>query len=334
MNAAMDTAIPRADRSDARRRVAVTAALLALAALPAFAHGIGQPFLVATFTRFVIYAIAAVSLDLILGVGGLVSFGHAAWFGLGGYVVAVAAFHLQDGSTLLGFAGSNEALVVWPLAIAITALVALPIAALSLRTSGIHFIMITLAFAQMLFYLFVSVKFYGGDDGLPMQRRNTFAGFELRDATTFYYVCLACLVAWVALCTAIVRSRFGMVLAGCRQSERRLVAMGYPVYRFKLVAFVIAAGGAALSGALWANAARFVSPDMMAWIKSGELMVMVILGGTGTLHGAVAGAFVLLGLEQTLAAWTEHWMLILGPLLVLFVVFARRGLWGMVAGLR
>lgn len=320
--------------SVARRRFVLLAGCLLLAALPAIAHGAGQPFLIATFTRFVIYAIAAVSLDLILGIGGLTSFGHAAWFGLGGYVVAIAAFHAQDASTLFGWGGSTEALVVWPLAIAVTALVALPIGALSLRTSGIHFIMITLAFAQMLFYLFVSVKFYGGDDGLAMQRRNTLAGADLRDATVFYYVCVACLVAWTTLCAAIRRSRFGMVLSGCRQSERRLLALGYPVYRYKLVAFVLAAAGAALSGALWANAARFVSPDMLAWVKSGELMVMVILGGTGTLFGPIAGAFVLLGVEQLLSAWTEHWMLILGPLLVLFVVFARRGLWGLVAGER
>ncbi len=317
-----------------RRRAVLLALCLLLAALPAIAQGIGQPFLVATFTRFVIYAIAAVSLDLILGIGGLTSFGHAAWFGLGGYVVAIAAFHVHDGSTLLGFPGSTEALVVWPLAVVVTALVALPIGALSLRTSGIHFIMITLAFAQMLFFLFVSVKFYGGDDGLAMRRRNTLAGFDLRDATAFYYVCLACLGGWTALCAAIVRSRFGMVLSGCKQSERRLCALGYPVYRYKLVAFVIAAAGAALAGALWANAARFVSPDMLAWIKSGELMVMVILGGAGTLYGPIAGAFALLGIEQILSAWTEHWMLILGPLLVLFVVFARRGLWGLLVGKR
>jgi branched-chain amino acid transport system permease protein len=318
---------------DRRAWVLLTGFVL-LAAVPPVATALGQPFLTTTFTRFVIYAIAAVSLDLILGFGGMVSFGHAAWFGLGGYVVAIAAFHAQDGSTLLGWGGSNEALVTWPLAVAVTALVALPIGALSLRTSGIHFIMITLAFAQMLYYLFVSVKFYGGDDGLSMQRRNTLAGFDLRDATVFYYVCLACLAAWTALCATIARSRFGMVLAGCRQSERRLLALGYPVYRYKLVAFVLAAAGAGLAGALWANAARFVSPDMLSWAKSGELMVMVILGGAGTLFGPIAGAFVLLGVEQLLATWTEHWMLILGPLLVLFVEFARGGLWGLVAGRR
>ena len=317
-----------------RRAWVLLAGFLLLAAVPPIAAAIGQPFLTNTFTRFVIYAIAAVSLDLILGFGGMVSFGHAAWFGLGGYVVAIAAFHAQEGSTLLGWGGSNEALVTWPLAIAVAALVALPIGALSLRTTGIHFIMITLAFAQMLFYLFVSLKFYGGDDGLAMARRNVLPGIDLRQATTFYYVCLGCLVLWAGLCHRIVNSRFGLVLQGCRQSERRMAALGYPVYRYKLVAFVVAAAGAALAGALWANSARFVSPDMLAWIKSGELMIMVILGGLGTLHGAVLGAAVLLGLEQLLAGYTEHWMLILGPLLVAFVLFARHGLFGLLTGAR
>jgi branched-chain amino acid transport system permease protein len=317
-----------------RRAWVLVAGFLLLAAVPPIADAIGQPFLTNTFTRFVIYAIAAVSLDLILGFGGMVSFGHAAWFGLGGYVVAIAAFHAQEGSTLLGWGGSNEALVTWPLAIAVAALVALPIGALSLRTTGIHFIMITLAFAQMLFYLFVSLKVYGGDDGLAMARRNLLPGVDLRQATTFYYVCLGCLALWAGLCHRIVNSRFGLVLQGCRQSERRMAALGYPVYRYKLVAFVVAAAGAALAGALWANSARFVSPDMLAWIKSGELMIMVILGGLGTLHGAVLGAAVLLGLEQLLAGYTEHWMLILGPLLVAFVLFARHGLFGLLTGAR
>jgi branched-chain amino acid transport system permease protein len=322
----------RAHASSARRMVVVGGTLLFLALLPTFAQAIGQPFLVNLFTRIVIYAIAAVSLDLVLGFGGMVSFGHAAWFGLGGYVVAVAAFHAADGSSFLGWPGTNDALAAWPLAIGVTGLAALAIGALSLRTSGVHFIMITLAFAQMLFYVLVAVKTYGGDDGLSMARRNALPGIDLRDTTTFYYVCLACLVAWTALCRCIAASRFGLVLQGIKQSERRIAAMGYPAYRYKLAAFVISACGTALAGALWANSARFVSPDMMSWVKSGEFMIMVILGGAGTLYGPVLGAMVLLGLEHVLAAWTEHWMVVLGPLLVAFVLFARRGLLGALAG--
>lgn len=315
-----------------RRAAVIAVGFLLLLALPSIAKAIGQPFLVILATRVVIYAIAAASLDLILGFGAMVSFGHAAWFGLGGYVVAIAAFHAGDGSTFLGVPGSNEALVVWPIAIVVTGLAALVIGALSLRTSGIHFIMITLAFAQMLFYLFVAVKTYGGDDGLSMVRRNAMPGLDLRDATLFYYLCLACLVAWLALCRRVVDSRFGLVLQGIRQSERRMAALGYPVYRHKLAAFVLAACGAALAGVLWTNSARFASPDMLSWVKSGEFLIMVILGGSGTLYGPVLGAAVLLGLEHALSAWTEHWMIILGPLLVVFVLFARRGLFGILAG--
>lgn len=315
-----------------RRAVVIALGLLLLLALPPLAKAIGQPFLINLATRVVIYAIAAVSLDLILGFGAMVSFGHAAWFGLGGYVVAIAAFHAGEGSTFLGVPGSDAALVAWPVAIVVTGLAALAIGALSLRTSGIHFIMITLAFAQMLFYLFVAVKTYGGDDGLSMARRNAVPGLDLRDATLFYYLCLACLVAWLALCRRVVDSRFGFVLQGIKQSERRMAALGYPVYRYKLVAFVLAACGAALAGVLWANSARFVSPDMLSWVKSGEFLIMVILGGSGTLYGPVLGAAVLLGLEHVLAAWTEHWMIVLGPLLVVFVLFAKRGLFGVLTG--
>ena len=317
-----------------RRAFVLGGVLLLLALLPPIVNALGQPFLVTLFTRFLVYAIAAVSLDVIMGFGGMVSFGHAAWFGIGGYVVAIAAFHAQDGTTFLGLPGTNAALVAWPLAMLAAAAVALPIGALSLRTTGIHFIMITLAFAQMIFWLFVSVKAYGGDDGLSMARRNVLPGLDLRDAPTFYWTCLALLVAWTALVRRLVGSRFGLALQGIRQSERRMVALGFPVFRYKLAAFVIAAAGAALAGALWANSARFVSPDMMSWVKSGELMVMVILGGIGTLYGPIVGAAALLGLEHVLAQHTEHWMLYLGPLLVLVVLFARRGLWGGLGGPR
>ena len=312
--------------------VALLVLFLLLVALPAIAQGIGQPFLIATFTRFVIYAIAAVSLDLILGIGGLMSFGHAAWFGLGGYVVA----HRTRSTSRTARRSSAGAAAPrrWSSGRSpslVTALVALPIGALSLRTCGIHFIMITLAFAQMLFYLFVSVKFYGGDDGLSMQRRNTLAGLRparrhrllLRLPRLPGRVDRRCARRSSARASAWCCPAAGRASGACS-------ALGYPVYRYKLVAFVLAAAGAALAGALWANRGRFVSPDMLAWVKSGELMVMVILGGTGTLVGPIVGAFALLGVEQLLSGWTEHWMLILGPLLVLFVVFARRGLWGLV----
>lgn len=251
----------------------------------------------------------------------MVSFGHAAYFATGGYAVAILAQH-----------GVGAALVAWPVAVAVSALLAAVVGALSLRTSGIFFIMITLAFAQMVFYLLVAVKAWGGNDGLPLDARSVLPGADLRDANVLYYVCLTLLAAFVACAAQLVESRFGIVLRGARRSERRLLALGFPAFRYKLVAFVIAGAGAGLAGALWAEYARFVSPDLASWSRSGEFLVMVILGGLGTLAGAVLGAAVLTGLESLLSGFTEHWMLLLGTILLAIVLFAKRGLYGWLAG--
>lgn len=303
-----------------------------LALVPVFAQALDEPFLVNVFTRFAIYALAAVSLDLVLGYGALVSFGHAAFFGLGGYVVGVVAFHTADGSGLLGWAGTGEALVLWPIAVALCALSGLVVGFLSLRTSGVQFIMITLAFGQLFYFLLVGLMYYGGDDGLAIDSRNVLAGFPLRDPRVFYYVCAALLVAWIVVCRRIVGSRFGMALRSLKQNRRRSVSLGLAPLRYPLTAFTISAAGTGLAGVLWANYALFVSPDMATWQKSGELMAMVILGGIGTIFGPVVGASVFLGLEQVLTGWTEHWMLLMGPVLVLVVLFGKRGLWGLLAG--
>jgi branched-chain amino acid transport system permease protein len=194
----------------------------------------------------------------------------------------------------------------------------------------VQFIMITLAFAQMLFFLFVSLKAYGGDDGLSIRRRGEFPGLDLRDPAQLYWLCLGLLVAWLLLLGRVARSRFGRVLAGARQSERRMAALGVSVYPYRLAAFVISGMGTALAGGLMANVLRFVSPDMMHWAKSGELMIMVILGGLGTLLGPVLGAIALVGLENWLSAWTEHWQFILGPILLAVVLFGRGGLMALV----
>ncbi len=302
--------------------------------VPALAQATNQPFLVNLFTRFLIYAIATVSLDLVLGYGALVSFGHAAFFGLGGYVIAVVAFHTADGSGILGWSGSHQALVLWPLAIVICALAGLAIGFLSLRTSGVQFIMITLAFGQMLYFILVGLMYYGGDDGLAIDRRNTLPGLDLRNPQVFYYVCVVLLVGWIYLCRRIVGSRFGMALRSLKQNARRSVGLGLEPMRYQLTAFVLSAAGTGLAGALWANYALFVSPDMSSWQKSGELMAMVILGGIGSIFGPVLGASVFLGLEQVLTGWTEHWMLVMGPVLVLVVLFGKRGLYSVLAGER
>ena len=268
-----------------------------------------------------ILALAAVSLDFIVGYGGMVSFGHAAYFATGGYAVAVLAQQ-----------GVDAALIAWPAAILIAAALATVVGALSLRTSGIFFIMITLAFAQMVFFALIAVKAWGGNDGLPLDARSVLPALDLRDANVLYYVCLVALLAFVAIASQLIESRFGIVLRGARRSERRLLALGFPTFRYKLVAFAIAGAGAGLAGALWAEYSRFVSPDMASWQRSGEFLVMVILGGIGTLAGAVYGAALLLGLESFLSGFTEHWMVLLGAVLLVIVLFARRGLYGWIGG--
>jgi branched-chain amino acid transport system permease protein len=310
--------------------VAVVAVIAALIAFPSFAKAIGDPALITLATRMAIYAIAAASLNLILGYGGLVSFGHAAYFGVGGYVVGILYSHFASGDPFLGFIpGTNQLLITVPAAILLSGIAALVLGSLSLRTSGVQFIMITLAFAQMLFFLFVSLKFYGGDDGLIVRRRNALPGLDLRDDVTFYFVCVSIAVVYFAFSWRLVRSRFGFVLGGIRQNERRMAALGISTYAYKLAAFVIAGMGAGLAGALAANFSRFVSPEMLHWVKSGELMIMVIMGGTGTLFGPALGAILLIGLETVLAAWTEHWQFVLGPILILLVLFTQGGAWSL-----
>jgi branched-chain amino acid transport system permease protein len=313
-----------------RRSIALAAVLLVMLALPFLAKAIGQPALVGLATRIMIYGIAAASLNLVLGFGGMVSFGHAAFFGIGGYVVAILFHHFRFSETLFGLMlGTDQFLLSVPAAMLVAAGFAAAIGALALRTSGVQFIMITLAFAQMLFFLFVALKKYGGDDGLMIRRRNAFPGLDLRDDVTFYFVVLTALALVLALIWRIVNSRFGMVLGGIRQNERRMAAIGISAYRYKLAAFVIAGALAGLAGALQANYARFASPDMMHWTKSGELMIMVILGGVGTLFGPLIGAAALVSLETVLTAYTEHWQLVLGPLLVAIILVSRGGLAGL-----
>ena len=320
-----------ADLRRAQRLLVVAAALL-FGLAPVAAAWLRMPDLTTLAAQVVVYAIAAVSLDLLIGYCGLPSFGHAAFFGLGAYVVGVMAMRASDGGWFLGLMpGSTDALIVWPAAVLISALAALVIGALSLRTCGVQFIMITLAFAEMVYYLFVSLKVYGGDDGLGFSRRNAIPFLDLNDDTSFYYVCVVALILFLAFCRRLVRSRFGMVLQGIRQNEARMLALGLRTYRYKLVAFVVAGAGAGLAGALNANLNRFVSPDLLHWTTSGDIMVMVLLGGVGSLYGPVLGAAVMIVLQSYLAQWTEHWMILFGPFLVLVIMFARQGIWGIVA---
>jgi branched-chain amino acid transport system permease protein len=305
-----------------RRAIVLVAGGALLALVPPVAALTNQPFYLDLFRRMMIFAIAAVSLDLILGYGGMVSFGHAAYLGIGAYAVGIPAFH-----------GVDNGLFQWGLAIVASALVAMVIGAISLRTSGVAFIMITLAFAQMLYYLGISLETYGGDNGMRLAARSRLGGLiDLRQPTVFYYVVLAILVLLLALGSRLVGSRFGMVIRAAKSNEARARAIGFSPFRYKLTAFAIAGAVGGLAGALLANQTEYLTPDFMHWTRSGEIMFMVILGGMGTLFGPVIGAVVLLLLEDVLSALTEHWQIILGPILILVVLFAKRGLFGLVAG--
>ncbi len=306
------------------RNVFVAALLLMLALLPVYAGFTGDRFLITLFTRIVILALAATSLNLILGYGGMMSFGHAAYLGIGGYAVGMLAHE-----------GIFSGLVQWPVALAVSALFALVIGALSLRTRGVYFIMITLAFAQMAYYVCAGMARYGGDDGLTIYKRSQFGGLlDLSNKTVFYYVCLVLLYAAIYLVWRLVNSRFGMVIQGSRSNDARMRAIGFPTYRYRLVCFVIAGTMCGLAGALLANHTDFVSPSIMYWTRSGDLIVMVVLGGMGSLFGPLIGAVALLILEEVLSGITEYWQIILGPLLLLVVLFARGGIDGLLRTVR
>ena len=307
----------------------LVAILLLLAAVPPFATYIGQPFYLDLLRRVMIFAIAAISLNLILGYGGMVSFGHAAYLGIGAYAVGVLAHH-----------GIDNGWLQWALAIGASALIAAVIGSISVRTSGIYFIMITLAFTQMLYYLGISIEEYGGDDGMRLKVRSQFSGLiDLNDPASFYYLVLAILALFLYLSRRIVNSRFGLVLQAARSNEPRTRAIGFSPYPYRLAAFVISGAMCGLAGALLVNHTAYLTPDFMNWTRSGELMFMVILGGIATTSGPLLGAAGLLLLEDLLQGWSllpkwvhEHWQLYLGIILVLVVLFAKRGLAGLFPG--
>jgi branched-chain amino acid transport system permease protein len=306
------------------RNLVVLGLVALLALVPAYAALTGHSFAVSLFTRIIILAMAAVSLNLIMGFGGMVSFGHAAYLGIGGYAVGILAKE-----------GVGSGLAQWPAALAASALFALGVGALSLRTRGVYFIMITLAFAQMVYYVAVGLDRYGGDDGMTIYRRSQFGDWiNLGNRTVFYYVCFVLLLATVYLVWRIVNSRFGLVIQGSRSNERRMRAIGFPTYRYKLACFVIAGVLCGLAGALLANHTDFISPAVMHWTRSGDLIVMAVLGGMGTVFGPVIGAVVLLLLEEALSRITEYWQIIIGPLFLMVVLFARGGIDGLLENVR
>jgi len=315
-------------------RRAPVLALLALAiAFPLVAKDYDAIYYVSFASRVMIYALAATSLNLILGYGGMISFGHAAFVGAGAYAAGVL---LVEGIT--------SAWIGWPAAMAVSALLALAIGAVSLRTRGVYFIMITLAFAQMAYYLTVSMKAYGGEEGLNLPSRATLGfGLELKDDVTFYYTVLVLLVVALVLLQRLVHARFGRAVQAIRENETRMQAIGYPTFQYKLICFVIAGAFGGLAGALLANQSNYVNPSLLHWTQSGMLMIMVILGGVGYRYGGLIGAVVLLGIEELIAnhkiAWLaallpnyqQHALLGVGLILLAVVLFAPQGLAGLFA---
>ncbi len=293
--------------------------LLGLLALLAAVPALGDSFYTGLASRVMIFGLAALGLDVVVGFGGMISFGHAAYFGLGAYTVAV-----------LARAGVNEALIAWPAAIVVASLAGAIISGLSLRTRGASFIMITLAFAQMIYFIVSGLPVLGSSDGLGLARRNSLAGFAL-DATTFHYVALlllAVLSVWIAF---LAQTPFGRVVNGIRQNEKRMRALGYEPLGYQLACFICGSAVAGLAGALAANQMLFVSPDSLHWITSGTFLVIIILGGLRVQYGPLLGAAVLILLEELLAELTEHWMLILGPLLIAIILLGGNGIAGLLA---
>jgi branched-chain amino acid transport system permease protein len=319
---------PHAQRGLRAPQVFAGLLLVFLGVVPLLSVALGQPFWVTLFTRILIFALAASGLNLVLGYGAMVSFGHAMYLGIGAYAVGILSYHGVDSGWLqLG------------VALGVGAAVALAVGAICLRTSGMAFIMITLAFAQMLFFLAVSLREYGGDDGMQLKGRSLFGALDLNNATVLYYLAYALLLAVLFGFWRLVNARFGMVLRGCRSNERRMGSLGFPTLRYKLSAYVLSALVCVLAGMLMANLTRFVSPSYMAWTVSGELIVMTVLGGLGTLIGPVAGAAALLLVEEGLSSlklgvpWidtllNQHWLALIGLFIVFVVLVLKQGLYG------
>ncbi len=298
-----------------------------LALVPPVVHVIDEPFYLSLFSRIMIFAIAAVSLDLILGYGGMVSFGHADYLGTGAYAVAVFSFY-----------GIDNGWLQLAMAIVASGLVALVIGAICLRTSGIYFIMITLAFTQMLYFLGISLEEYGGDDGIDTNRSEFVSWFDLNEDVNLYYLILFFLIVCVYIGYRLINSRFGMVIRGSYSNDQRMQAIGFPTFRYKLVGFVIAGTMCGVAGFLLANLTEFLTPEYMHWFRSGEIMIMTLMGGMGTLFGPVFGAAAYILLEEWIPelmeliqpGWGQHWWVIFGPVLIILVLYAKQGLWGLI----
>lgn len=327
----MDNA--RTPFSLSREMLLTIVALAALLAAPLIAQAMDESYFITLASRVAILGLAGVGLNLALGYGGMVSFGHAAFFGVGGYVAGAMLFHSQEGGLFLGLLeGSQQALLSWPLAVIIAGLAAVVIGLISLRTSGVYFIMITLAFAQMFYYLALSLPTYGGEDGMTLYERSRLGGLDISGDLTFFMVCFGVLVLALLFSHRLIGSRFGAALLTARQNEVRLATVGIAPFPVKLTAFVVSAMMTALAGALLVEQNGFASPTLLSWHRSGEIMIFVILGGVGRLIGPVLGAAAFIVLETVAGGYTDRWQLLLGVVLLGIVLFARGGLAGLLIG--
>lgn len=312
--------------------------VLVLIAVPLWAVTADEPFTITLMTRAAIFAIAAIGLNIALGIGGLVSLGHAVFFGIGGYAMGILAHHAQTYTAVTEWPvlieGTKSMPVIWLLAVVLSSLAALVIGILSLRTAGVYFIMITLAFGQMFFFFAISWAEYGGEDGLSIYVRNGFPSLNTLVPIEFYGLCLAVLLLVLLFAWRLAKSPFGLALNAARQAPVRVETVGLDPVRLKLVAFVISGAITGLAGAMFADLNRFVSPTMFSWQTSGEIMIFIILGGVGRLFGPVVGALVFVALEHWLGGLSDYWHIYLGLLLLLIVLFGRGGLIGMVSGRR
>lgn len=301
------------------RTIAAFVILVAFAAVPLIARIFDEPYYLTLFGRILVYAICALSVNLLLGFAGLVSFGHAMFLGIGAYAVGIAEYY-----------GIENGWVQWPLGIAAAAFAGLIVGAISIRLTGLYFIMITLAFGQLFYFIASGLTVYGGDDGMTLEARSSFGRYlDLNNETALYYVILGLLSLCLFLLHRFSNSRLGVIIAGIRSNEERMRALGFPTYRYKLIAFVLSAAMCSISGLLLANLTDFVTAQYMTWQRSGEILVMAILGGTASLFGPVVGATALLLFEEVFSGYTDHWAVILGPILVLIVIYLPRGLWGL-----
>lgn len=313
-----------------------TSLILLVLLLGLLAHFNEEPFLVTLMTRIVIFALAGVGLNLALGYGGLVSLGHAAFWGVGGYVAGILIHHAQTYLPIyegyFTLAGTENMLLIWLIALIVSGFLALLIGLLSLRTSGVYFIMVTLAFAQMIYYFAISWSAYGGEDGLSLYSRSQFPGLDSLQPLHFFLICYGVLFIVLHLNYRFNHSHFGLALNAVRQSPERVETVGVSPFKLRLTAFVISGMLTGLAGALFADLNRFVSPEMLSWQVSGEIMIFVILGGVGRLMGPCVGAAVFVFLEHVLGGISDYWHFYLGVLLLLIVLFAKGGIMGIILG--